>query len=126
MAKLRDAHARRWVVIPSPSVLSKAADMLEADARVHHGNDYTHPAPPAAEALAAQGVKLRTEFEPKPRDHVHVDERAGLIARLRTLGIAAGTPVLGRAAEMLEADGLAQQVAAPMTDDDIEKNVACI
>ena len=49
----------------------------------------TEPTPTLTEALAQQGIKLRTEFEPKQRDHIEdslgmVGERAELIAKLRT------------------------------------------
>ena len=96
---------------------------------------YLHPPQPQAttpavptlkEALAQQGIKLRTEFEPKKRDSElateQIGERAELIADLRGL-IDLHTwahVVVSRAAVMLEADAQhAKRV--PMAGEEIEK-----
>ena len=93
----------------------------------------TEPAQTLTEALAQQGIKLRTEFEPKQRDSELATEpsgeRAELIAKLRT-----GWTVMEeseferldglcrKAADMLEAD--AQQAKrVPMTDREISEIV---
>ena len=77
--------------------------------------------PTLKEALTQQGIKLRTEFEPKQRDHIEdslgmVGDRAELVAMLRSACID-GTlhaKLVNKAADMLEAD--AQQAKrVPMT-----------
>ena len=81
---------------------------------------FTHPAPPPApsvtETLAAHGIKLRTEFEPKPRDYFPEaafgnTERAALIATLHEFvqaightGAVRSVAMARKAADMLEAD----------------------
>jgi len=105
---------------------SMAADMLAADAReIDRLRSIAREAADAATELqrqvlvlkAQQGIKLRTEFEPKQRDHIEdslgmVGERADLIADLRGL-IDLHTwahVVVSRAANMLEADAQPKQV----------------
>ena len=89
----------------------------------------TEPTPTLTEKLAQQGIKLRTEFEPKQRDSELATEpsgeRAELIARL-VKQWAELDPVdpyradIGKAADMLEAD--AQQAKrVPLAGDEIEK-----
>ena len=85
----------------------------------------TEPKPTLTEALAQQGIKLRTEFEPKQRDSELAaeprGERAELIARLNEClsGPAALTTreatAIKDAADMLEAKRV------PMAGEEIEK-----
>lgn len=92
------------------------------------------PTPTLKETLAAYGVKLRTEFEPKPRDHVEVDrnmvgERAELIERQRSVqenGITAEMRELAKAtADMLEADAdLRTQLARRTVERDMAISMA--
>ena len=102
------------------AAITAAREYLEAE-----------PKPTLTEALAQQGIKLRTEFEPKKRDLKMEDEpsgeRAELIARLakQWAELDPADPYradVGRAVSMLEAD--AQQAKrVPMTDREISEIV---
>jgi len=114
----------RW---ESPKWKDEAPTAVVIDAlRKALATEQAAAAPTLTETLAAHGVKLRTEFEPKERDHVEsnlhmVCERAELIAGLIRkadawdyLNPEAKRPnVCRQAAGVLEADGKAQQVAVP-------------